>query len=203
MAVLQGRGSTVFFIAVVVAMIVASCGGDDSSSSSSSSESSSNANQTSSTKTDTTASTKPSAEPSAEFRGKGPNSEIPTAGKEASVAEREAASKVLEENLEARAARDWEAQCATLTKPLIKGIEKSSSVLGAGSGCAKALEAQAAPASPSSLANTMTGPIDAFRVVGGTRGFALYHGVNGKDYVMPMLMEGGEWKVTSLTEQEV
>jgi len=192
----------VLFIAVVMAVIVSGCGGGDSSSSD---DSSSNVGKQSSTGTSTTASTDSGSEPSAEFKGKGkgPDSKIPTAGKEGSVEEREAASKVLEESLQARAARDWAGQCATLVKSVVEGIEKAGTVLGGGGGCAQALEAQAAPAPPSTLANTMTGPIDAFRVVGGARGFALYHGTKGKDYVMPMLKEGSEWKVASLTEKEM
>jgi hypothetical protein len=48
----------------------------------------------------------------------------------------------------------------------------------------------------------MTGPIDALRVEG-DRGYALYHGTKGKDYVMAMKKEDDEWKVSSLTESEL
>jgi hypothetical protein len=140
-------------------------------------------------------------EPSSEFHAKGPNAPILKAGKEADPEEREAASQVVEESLAARASEDWEGQCGTLAAPLIKGIEEAGKALGA-KGCAKSLEAQAAPTPPAARANTLTGAIDALRGVRG-RGFALYHGTGGRDYVMPLVKEAGEWKVASLTEQEL
>jgi hypothetical protein len=181
------------------AVLVAGCGGGSSSSNDSKSSSTSSSSSNSTTK----ASADSNTEPSSEFKAKGPNAEILKAGKEADEEEREAASEVLEESLEAREAEDWEAQCETLAAPLIKGIEEAGTTLGAGKGCPAGLEAQAAPVPPPARANTLTGPIDAFRVVGGNRGFALYHGTKGKDYVMPMAKEGGEWKVASLTEEEM
>jgi hypothetical protein len=134
---------------------------------------------------------------SAEFVGGGPNGKLATLGKEAEAAEREAASRVLEESFQARAARDWAGQCSTLVAPLASQIEQASSVLASGVGCAKALEAQAEKATPSTLVDTMTGPIDVLRV-NGNRAFAFYHGTQGEDYVIPMAKEGGEWKVASL-----
>jgi hypothetical protein len=182
--------------AAVMAMLVVGCGGSGGDSSSATTSSSNETESSESSKS----SDGSNSEPSAEFAGEGPNAELVTFGKESDVAEREAASEVLEENLEARAAGDWEAQCLTLAEPIVKGIERSAG--GTGAGCAKSLEVQASSAPESILANPMTEPIAALRV-GGIRGFALFHGANGKDYVMPLLKEGSEWKVASLTTEEV
>lgn len=144
-------------------------------------------------------------EPSAEFRGKGTNGELASAGKESTAAERQAASAVLEKSFEARAAGDWVTQCETLAAGLIQQLEKTASkdasTAKGKATCPEALEALAGKAKKSSLGNTMTGPLAALRVNGG-QAFAFYHGTGGKDYVIPMAEEGGEWKVVVLTPQE-
>jgi hypothetical protein len=182
---------------------VAGCGGGGSSGSSSSEASSSTSASTSSAKTspsETSPSEGPKSEPSAEFLGKGKNGKLAKVGKEASAEEREAATKVLQESFAARETRDWTAQCETLAPPLIKQIEKAAGALNAAGGCAKALEAGAKPVPTSSLASTLTGPIAALRVEG-NNGLAFWHGPGGKDYVIPMGDQGGEWKLLSLQEQ--
>lgn len=176
--------------------VLAGCGGGGSSGSSNSTAAAKAAKPPASSR----AAESTGGEPSAEFVGKGPNGKLAKSGEEAEAADREAASRVVEESLEARASRDWASQCSTLVAALIKQIEESNS-LSAATGCAKALAAVAAPATPSALANTMTGPIDALRV-SGTQGFAFWHGTGGKDYVIPLFKEGGEWKVGSLVAQE-
>jgi hypothetical protein len=126
--------------------------------------------------------------------------QLTTYGNEADAAEREAASSILEENMQARADGDWAGQCSTLSAEVIKSIEKGT----AATDCAKALEAQAQPlsASKAARANTMTGPIAALRVESGAA-FALYHGTKGVDYVIPMIKEGADWKVAAVVTQEV
>jgi hypothetical protein len=200
----MGRRETItagLLTGVLVLVAVPGCGGG-------------NAGGTGSRSSDTTSSsskvTKPENEtqnaakdePSTEFQGSGPNAELVKFGEEANTAERETVSSVVEDNLQARAAGDWESQCATLATPIVKGIEKTAKALGAGAGCTKALEAQAKPAPASARANPMIEPVAALRIEG-PRGFALFHGVKGKDYAMPVLMEGGEWKVASLVTEEV
>ncbi|MGB7684774.1 MAG: hypothetical protein WBL45_03235 [Solirubrobacterales bacterium] len=140
------------------------------------------------------------AEASSSFIKPGGKNQIPKFGDEADEDEREAASAVLQESIQARAAGEWARQCETLTAGRVKRVQET----GASGNCASALKIQAAPLSETQAlrANTMTGPIDALRVEG-DRGFALYHGRNGKDYAMPMREEDGEWKVSSLTETEL
>jgi hypothetical protein len=140
------------------------------------------------------------AEPSKQFLVKGEESPIPLYGHEATVAEREAVSKVLEKSLRARAAGDWAAQCSTLSIYVMTQIEKQTAITkSTGKHCAKRLGQAAKSASASVLADTLPGSIDAMRTRGG-RGFALYHGNDGNDYSMDMLKEeNGNWKVNSLT----
>lgn len=193
--------------ALTAILMLPGCGGSSSSTSgetSSSSTSEQTAASNSSESKNAESKNSPSAEPSKEFLGKSPqNGQLAKIGKESSVAEREAASIALEKNLNAREAGDWETQCATLASATVEQVEKAASVLGAGPGCAGALEAQAGPVSPLARANTMTGPIDAFRINQGINGFAFWHGTRGKDFVIPMIKQRGEWKVVALQEEEI
>jgi hypothetical protein len=141
-------------------------------------------------------------EASKQFLGGGENGKLASFGREADAKEREAASRVLEENLKARASQDFDRQCASLAAGQLRRTEKTRKFFRIKGGCAEGLESQAEVAPPAALRNTMTGSVVALRVAG-NRGFAFYHGTGGKDYAMAMQKEGGEWKVGSLTEKEV
>lgn len=141
-------------------------------------------------------------EPSRTFLKKKGKNKIATFGAEASAKERAAASAVLEENLQAREAGDWSAQCATLSVAAKKDNKEIAEIQGvAGGGCAKELQERAQPLqiSKQSRVNTLTGHIDALRAKG-DRGWALYHGTGGTDFAMSMEKEGGEWKVGDVLE---
>ncbi|HSS33911.1 MAG TPA: hypothetical protein VLL27_11580 [Solirubrobacterales bacterium] len=175
-------------IALLVSFgILAGCGSD-------SSNSSSNTSERTTEPAGTTA-------PSAEFVGKTGNNTPGSFGKVATESEREAASKVLEANLIARAAGDWPAQCASLTAQ--KKIQSGIFAAG-GKGCANGLKAQAEPLSRTEdvRANTMTGPIVVLRVKG-KLGYALYHGKGSQDYAMLMKKEDGQWRVAHLATNEI
>lgn len=163
----------------------ASCGGGSGDGSSST------ASPSSSTDSD---------EPSAEFAGKGENGELATAGTESTVEEREAASRVVEASLKARAEGDFEGQCETLGPELVKQLEERGNGIVKKS-CVESLEALANRATPASFKNPMTEPLAAMRV-NGNLSFAFFHGAGGKNYVIPMEKEGSEWKVNSLQVQE-
>lgn len=201
-----GKMSVTLFVIAILALLAAGCGGSSGSSSSAGSSSTNSTSSTNSSSTSTTAKTTSTpastSEPSAEFVGKGKNGTLAKVGKEASAAEREAASEVLEKSFDARETGDWKTQCETLAAALVEQIEKSATVLGAAGGCPKALEAQAKPVPPAARANTMTGPIAALRINEGINGFAFWHGTEGKDYVVPLIKQGGEWKLVSPQEQE-
>jgi hypothetical protein len=172
-------------IVAVAAMALAGCGGSSSSSSDSSS---------------------PETEASKQFLNAKGKNKIAKFGEEASVEEREAASKVLEENMKARAAGEWAKQCDLLAAKAIKSLEKAVEGLGIPStkGCFKNLSLEGEPKIETAKVrtNTMTGPIAALRVKG-ELGYALYHGTEKKDYAMPMEKEGGEWKVARLATIEI
>lgn len=188
----------------LVAMVAAGCGGGGSESSSGSTTSNSDKTDAqSNTPSSNAASEDSSSEPSREFLGNGPNGKLAKIGKEASAEERETASRVLEKSLDARAAGDWTTQCSTLAASAVKQLEQAVAVLGSPPGCAQSLEVEAGPIPAPARANTMTGPIDAFRINQGFNGFAFYHGTKGRDFVIPLIKQGGEWKVVALQEEEI
>lgn len=197
------RWCAFFMAALVCALGLSACGGggSESSADSSSPTVSSGSDKKDSEAKESSDPSGKSKEPSAEFAGKGENGVLATAGKESSVEERAVASEVVERNMRARAARNWAAQCQTLARSVTEQLEGASSGGFFKEDCAKALEFTAQKATPAALENTMIEPLAAFRV-NGRRAFAFYHGAQGKDYVVPMELEGGEWKVASLVPQE-
>jgi hypothetical protein len=166
---------------ICLGLLAGGCGGGSASSAT---ESSSSAN----------------GEASAAFIKKGHVNAIPKFGQEASEEEREAVNAIVVENLKARAAADFAAQCKTL------GAKGMAEVPGAKNQqtCAKALKKFAEPLSGTEKAreNTLKGSIAALRVKG-DKGWALYHGNNGKDYALPLEKEGGTWKVSSVLTTEL
>jgi hypothetical protein len=131
--------------------------------------------------------------------------EVATFGKEASAEEREAASTVLEENLQARETGEWAKQCAALTEAPIEELEENGALRGfKGKNCADYLKFEAEPLSASKAAreNTMTGPVESLRV-SSTKAFAIYKSDKGKTYAIPMENIGGEWKVASVVTTEI
>jgi hypothetical protein len=113
---------------------------------------------------------------------------------------REEAGAVVAKSLEARAAADFEAQCATLSKKVIANLPLTKRQ----HDCATALGEVAEPLSSTKgfRKDTLSGPIAAMRVEG-NRAYALYHGNDGKDYLVPLKREAGNWKVDSLANTEI
>lgn len=200
----KGKITAALLAAALLTMVAAGCGGGSSSSADTTAAKETNSKETAPKETNSkeAPSNGSQPEPSAEFADNSPLGKLAKYGREASPAEREAASHVIEKSLKAREAGDWETQCSTLTKRLVEQLEESATLVGAEPGCAKALEAQAIPVPKSALANTMSGPIDALRVKEDTA-YAFYHGTEGKDYILPLLEQGGEWKLASIKEEEL
>ena len=119
-------------------------------------------------------------------------------GKEAPPAIRDEASRVLTENLKARETADFTTQCATLTLKEAQLITEDKGSAAA-KNCPKKLKQSAEPLSntESVRADLLSGPIAALRVRG-NRAYALFHGSDKSDYAMPMVNEGGQWKVGSV-----
>jgi hypothetical protein len=182
-------------IACVLAagLLATGCGGSGSSGSTGSASTSS-ASSTSSTSDSSQSAEAGSKKATPGFGG----NELAEYGVESSGEEREAASKVLKENLEARGSGNWAGQCATLAATVVKAIEKEGPAIGGPKGCAAKLGAEAKNVPPYVLADTLGEPIAALRVKGNSA-YALYHGNDGKDYAMEMTLEGSVWKVGALT----
>ena len=151
-----------------------------------------------------TNSTQKSTELSAQFlRPQSPNNKYVTFGAEAPVTEREAASKVLAENLEAREAANFAAQCATLDLAEVEEVAEERGNQ-AKKICTKALRITAEPLKGSEKvrADPLVGRITALRV-NGLKAYALFHGIDKIDYAVPMTKEGGDWKVGAILMTEL
>jgi hypothetical protein len=120
---------------------------------------------------------------------------IPTFGAEAPASQSRAVEAALRSYLQARAGGRWSRACSWLAAGVrgqIEGFAKSG-------GCAAAYAALAGAAPPAARANPLHGPIAALRSKGAS-GFVLFYGPAGAadKYVMPVLREAGEWKVSQL-----
>ena len=140
--------------------------------------------------------------PASFMESKNPNNKYAKFGKEASSAAREAASTVLGKNLKAREAGDFMTQCATLNAAGVKELAGKKPVTP--EGCAAGLKKLAEPLKNTEeiRADTFDGQIDVFRVKG-KKGYALYHGTDGNNWMMSMVEESGAWKVGAIITIEV
>jgi hypothetical protein len=199
----KGKIIVLLIAAAMLAALAAGCGSSGSSSSSGSTASTGTTSTAGSTSSSGESGGTGNTAASTAFLKPGVKSKIPKFGEEASVEEREAASEVLEENLQAREDAQWTTQCESLSAAAVEKVEGAPTA-STGVGCAKNLENQAEPLSSTKeiRANTMTEPIAALRVKG-SKGYALYHGAKGVDYAMAMEKEGDEWKVASLVTEEI
>lgn len=129
--------------------------------------------------------------------GGGDNS-VPTYGSEASGNQRRAAEAALAGFLDARAKEDWPTACSYLSASTRKRFEEFAN--GSGSklkGCAPILKMFASSGTGSSLASSLTHALTSLRV-NGDNAFALWVGPHGQKYAMPMVREGGAWRVTQI-----
>ncbi|MGB7686441.1 MAG: hypothetical protein WBL45_11750 [Solirubrobacterales bacterium] len=192
-------------LVAVIAMVVAGCGGGGSSSVEDSSPPATTTTTSASARSGSDGVTRSESSdpgPSVEFLGTGVNGRLAAQGKEADPIEREAVSDVIEASQESREVGNFMAQCFHLDEHATKEVEKRASGLGVAKDCLKILEEQAKRLPAAARASTLTGPINALRVKG-DRGYAFYHGTRGKDYVIPVRKEKGEWKLEALWEQEI
>jgi len=139
--------------------------------------------------------------PSAAFEVPGGDNSVQRFGAEASGAERRQASVLVGGYMKAVAADDFAAQCGYLSRDSVEPLERVTDPESEEGGCAQAL-AQLRASTPGSTFGAMAGPVGSLRVEG-NQGFALYHGKNGTDYVLPLKREGGVWRVASLVPVEI
>lgn len=128
------------------------------------------------------------------------NKKIVLFGEEAPLAELEAASAVLTENLKARAAADFASQCSSLGKAGLKvvvGVVKDEKT--ARAECPAKLKKLAEPLKETKgfRINTLSGSIAVLRIKGDSA-YALYHGKEGEGFAMPMEKEDGKWRVGAI-----
>lgn len=144
-----------------------------------------------------------SSKGSAGFRTPGGDNSIQNFGDEADAGEVEAVTAVLGAYLTARAKGGWAKSCTHLAKAAVAPLEQlaSSSPKLKGKSCAAILAALEGGVPASSRASTLIGPVASLRAEG-KRGFALYHGPHGVNYFVPMVKEGGSWKVGALAPSE-
>ncbi len=136
--------------------------------------------------------------PSREFLVPEGDNVVQAYGREATKAEREQASRVIEAWMRARAAKDWEEDCRYMSRAYRRALVQEDAFHvtdGRVKNCPEAL-AYFGPEASGDGKNTMTGPIDSLRVEGG-QGYAQYHGNDGRDWIVPMDRENGAWKVAT------
>ncbi len=193
---LQGPRLAVLLSAIVLAILVSACGSSSSDSPTGSTGGSAAPNEGNGSPP----SLEKQGDPSSFIEPKNPNSKYAKFGSEASSAERAVAAEVLAENLEARESGDFATQCATLDLRANEEITKAKKPAEARSLCAGALKKLATPLKETEKfrVDTFGGQIAVFRVKGNT-GYALYHGNDGNDWMMPMSKEVGVWKPGSIS----
>jgi hypothetical protein len=135
-----------------------------------------------------------------QFRRPDGDNSIQDFGAEAGDSERAAAAKVLHRYLDSRAAHRWGDACFQLSASVLVMLEQVTSSYGKQGGspqCEDVLMGIAARAPRSVLEATAQASVGSLRREG-DRGYLLYHGPAGQDYVMPMVAEEGGWKVASV-----
>ena len=137
----------------------------------------------------------------ASFREPHADNSIPDFGAEATASERARATAALTAFLNARASGEWPKACPYLARATRTQLERfGGAAKGASKGCGAALAALSggdAHSAGSSHAETLAGSVAALRVKGNSA-FALYRGPSASKYVMPMVKQGGAWKVGQL-----
>ncbi len=151
----------------------------------------------SSTSTSSSSSSSSSGGGAASFRAPSGDNSIPNYGNEAPGSERARASAVLAAFLHARAGGQWEQACVYLAGATRRQLEKFAALSkGKVKGCGPVLAALS-KGPTAARADPLTGGVAALRIKGKSA-FALFHGPKGSKYVMPMVNEGGTWKMSQL-----
>jgi hypothetical protein len=136
----------------------------------------------------------------AQFATKEGDNSIQESGTEGSASETQAAAAVLHAYLDARVAHRWDDACFYLSAGYAATVEAFAERYAKGKGvksCAEVLEGLASGSSQQALVATARADVGALRIEG-DHGFLLYRAPGGEPYAMPMVLEGGAWKVGSL-----
>ncbi|MDQ3724336.1 MAG: hypothetical protein M3335_00355 [Actinomycetota bacterium] len=137
--------------------------------------------------------------PSREFLVPEGDNVVQTYGREAPEAEREEVSRTIEAWMKARAAGQRAVECKYLDPNNVESTVKAASFQEQRkvTSCGEGLSVLSRNGYRGPPANNMTGPIDSLRI-GEGRGYAQYHGNDGRDWIVPVRKVDGEWKISSL-----
>jgi hypothetical protein len=139
--------------------------------------------------------------PTREFLIRDGDNVVQMFGYEATPAQRKAVTKVLQGWMRARAAAAWTKDCSYFHSSYSHELVKDAHSVSGGKvkNCPQAL-AYFGPEASGNLKNTFEGQEVVSLRLEGTRGYAQYHGNDGRhDWVVPVRKEGDEWKVTNAT----
>jgi hypothetical protein len=101
--------------------------------------------------------------------------------------------------LEARASGDWGTACAVMGAPVRGQLETLAQASQPKTkDCEEAYATVSAFGSAAERNNPLLGGLAAFRVKG-DKAFALFYGSHSQQYMMPMVSEGGSWKVNQIS----
>jgi hypothetical protein len=139
--------------------------------------------------------------PTRQFLEPGGDNIVQTFGREGTKAEREQASETIEAWMRARAVQDWKKDCSYFSRAYRKNITEDAHGVTQGrvKNCPQALAYFKHKAS-GDYVNNLDGPIDSLRV--GiykeqlNQGYAQYHGNDGRDWIVPVNRDNGQWKVS-------
>jgi hypothetical protein len=141
-----------------------------------------------------------SHERSSSFRTPGGDNSIQEFGGEGGAEERAKATKTITIFFSATKNNEWAKVCGVLATKTLAQMEQFAEKIPKVKSrtCAGVIEVINSSAAPSEARpETIKGPVISLRREG-NQGFALYHGIDGKNYAFPLVLEKGEWKMTSL-----
>jgi hypothetical protein len=123
---------------------------------------------------------------------------IPTYGSEASASQQAEATAALSGYLAARAGGEWSTACTGMAATVRKQLELLAGEAGSAKpSCADAYAKLSERVPASQRVSPLSGGLAALRVEG-DKAFALFYGPREQQYMMPMVSEGGAWKVNQI-----
>jgi len=137
---------------------------------------------------------------SAQFRTKGGDNSIQEFGEEGEESELQEAAETVHDFYVARVAGEWARACSYLSAKETEQLEQlgTQSPQFEGKGCAPILNAFTRPLSAALQREITTVDAGSLRREG-EQAFLIYFGPDKTVYSMPMIQEGGAWKVTALS----
>lgn len=141
--------------------------------------------------------------PTRQFIVPGKDNAVQTFGWEATPAERKEVTKTIAAWMRIRAAKDLKKYCSYFGHAYSAYITRDAHGVSNGKvkNCPQALAFFNEEVTGDYRNTFGDGPVVSLRI-NTTHGYAQYHGNDGKDYVVPVAKEGGEWKIANGTPIE-